>query len=82
VEEMKHRRNQPVRKRAALYRTLNERLDEADDIAAIEAYKAEEASGKLVTHSLEEVLALLRRSKVGHFRTKRLRKKYGLITGR
>jgi predicted transcriptional regulator len=79
---MKHRRNQPVERRAALYRALNDRLDEADDIAAIEAYKAEEASGKLVTHSLEEVMALLRRSKVGRFRTKRLRKKYGLISAR
>jgi hypothetical protein len=82
VEEVKHRRNQPVWKRVALYRALNERLDEADDIAAIEAYRAEEASGKLVTHSLEEVMALLRRNKVGRFRTKRLRKKHGLISGR
>jgi hypothetical protein len=82
VEKVKHRRSQPVRKRAALYHALNERLDEADDIAAIEAYKAEKASGKLVTHSLEEVWSMLRRRDVGRFRTKRLRKKYGLISAR
>ena len=79
---MRHRRNQPVERRAALYRALNERLDEADDIAAIEAYKAEEASGKLVTYSSEVVSAMLRRRDVGRFRTKRLRKKHGLITER
>ena len=79
---MKHRRNQPVERRAALYRALNERLDEADDIAAIEAYKAEEASGKLVTYSSEEVSAMLRRRDVGRFRTKRLHKKYGLTSAR
>jgi hypothetical protein len=74
---MKSLRPSQNRRKLKTYRALNCRFEEVDDLMAVQNYEASKADSR--TRSSDVLIADLRASYVGRFRTKRLRKKYSFL---